>query len=155
VIVRPTTRIEIPPSAEIIDPFGFRNCIALREVTCRSDCHLKNICRFDGCISCHRITILSSVEIIDGRDFLRCTALSGVVFRSNFGIAISLSEFVFENSFLIDAIDHKLIHNVLNSSNIEIPGNVETVDWQRSPRIGRTAEVTRTALSEAGWESRK
>jgi hypothetical protein len=76
VIVVPTTRIEIPPSGEIIDLFGFRNCIALREVACRSECHLKND--------------KPQMFIIDGRDFLRCTALSGVVFRSNFGIAISL-----------------------------------------------------------------
>jgi hypothetical protein len=70
--------------------------------------------------SLQSIIIPRSVQTIDG------SAFTGVIL-SSFSIESGNVRFVIENGLLIDVIVHKLIHNLEQSSEINIPSSVESL----------------------------
>jgi hypothetical protein len=62
--------------------------------------------------------IPSNVCFIDGSAF-SCVNLSECLIESG------NERFVFENDFIIDVVDHKLIHSFSTSSHLEIPCHIE------------------------------
>jgi hypothetical protein len=66
-------RAEIPSSVEIIETYGFVECISLNKMIFSSDNHLREADGFAGCISFDRIEIPSSVEVIGRNGFLNCS----------------------------------------------------------------------------------
>jgi hypothetical protein len=59
-----------------------------------------------------------NVQFIDGSTFCDLTL-------SSISIESGNERFTIENNFLIDIVDHKFIHDFSNSSNVQIPADIE------------------------------
>jgi hypothetical protein len=109
----------IPRSVEILGSSCFSSCESLSSISFESNSELTRIDSDAFSLSSlHSIIIPSNVQSIDGSAF-------SVVDLSNLLIESGNQRFVFENCFLIDVVDHKLIRNFSESSHIEIPADIE------------------------------
>jgi hypothetical protein len=130
------SRIEIPPSVEMIAASAFLGCSGLTEVTFVGDSHITEIHGFRDCTSLSRIEIPSSVQIIVDGAFFGCLGLTEVTFVGD------------SHAREIDGFER------CNSlSRIEIPASVEVV---RRMFFGRVSPVTLilksgTQIKRIGW----
>jgi predicted metal-binding protein len=123
--------IMIPSNVEILESYCFADCDSLLSITFESNSHLTRIesSAFSSS-SLQSIVIPRNVQFIAGSAF-RGATLSSISIESGNDI------FVIENDFLIDVLHHKLIRAFSESSEIEIPKNVEILgsncwSWCRS-----------------------
>jgi hypothetical protein len=111
--------IEIPWDVEILGPSCFATCPLVSSISYESNSRLRQIeSRAFAYCSFESMVIPSNVQFIDISAF-ECTLLSDCLIESG------NQRFIFKNSFLIDVLDHKLIHSFPESSNVEIPCDIE------------------------------
>jgi hypothetical protein len=111
--------ILIPKKVEILGSTCFSYCSSLSSITFESKSQLTRIESeaFHGS-SFQSIVIPRNVRFIDGSAFIDVTQLSMSIESGN-------DIFIIDNGILIDVIDHKLIRNVSESSEIEISKSIE------------------------------
>jgi hypothetical protein len=111
--------IEIPQQVESFGSSCFSDCKSLSSISFELPSSLTRIeSKAFYHSSLQSIVIPRSVQFIDGSAFIGLTL-------SSISIETGNDIFVIENDFLIDIVDHKLIRNFSNSSEILIPWNIE------------------------------
>jgi hypothetical protein len=111
----------IPRSVEVLGPFSFAWCQSLSCISFELDWKMTKIKA-----EAFRESGLESLMIPRSLRFINKYSFSYVKL-SLYLIRDGNDRFVFQQDFLMDVIDQKLIRNFSSSSNIEIPSSIEVL----------------------------
>ena len=128
--------IEIPASVEEID-YAFTNCTQLATVTFEKGSKLKLLGGFSGTILTS-IEIPASVETIQGRSILSTSDKFGGAFDK----CSKLTTITFEEGSHLKIIERYAFYSCNSLTSIEIPSNVEKIEYQAFVDCSQLSTVT-------------